>query len=46
MSVKGKSTRKSSLEKELADDKGTAFEDVKKDLNALSKEELTNVLYR
>ncbi|GMN36219.1 hypothetical protein TIFTF001_005847 [Ficus carica] len=45
MSVKGKSTRKSSLEKELADDKGTTFEDVKKDLNALSKEELTNVLY-
>ncbi|EXB55208.1 Something about silencing protein 10 [Morus notabilis] len=45
MSVKGKSTRKSSFGKEVADDKGTAYEEVKKDLNALSREELMDVLY-
>lgn len=44
--MKGKSTRKSSIGKEVVDDKGTAYEEVKKDLNALSREELMDVLYR
>ncbi|KAL5574728.1 hypothetical protein UlMin_016427 [Ulmus minor] len=45
MSAKGKDTRKSSLKKEVADDVDTAYEAVKKDLNALSKEELMDVLF-
>ncbi|KAK1587818.1 hypothetical protein Q3G72_017121 [Acer saccharum] len=44
ISVKGKSTRKSPPRKETEDDIGTTYEEVKKDLNALSKEEQMDVL--
>ncbi|KAK3001073.1 hypothetical protein RJ639_020289 [Escallonia herrerae] len=43
--VKGKATSKASTVKEALDDAGTAFEEVKKDLNALSKEEQMDVVY-
>lgn len=46
MSVKGKGTKKSSLKTDEASDVGTAYEEVKKDLNALSREEQMDVLYR
>ncbi|TXG73599.1 hypothetical protein EZV62_002178 [Acer yangbiense] len=45
ISVKGKSTRKSPPRKETEDDIGTTYEEVKKDLNALSKEEQMDVVY-
>lgn len=44
MSVHGKSEKKSRVILEVADDMGTAYEEVKKDLNALSKEEQLSVL--
>lgn len=43
--VKGKKMTKSSS-KERVDDTGMSFEEVKKDLNALSKEEQMDVVYR
>ncbi|KAI9194495.1 hypothetical protein LWI28_006527 [Acer negundo] len=45
ISAKGKSTRKSPPRKETEDDIGTTYEEVKKDLNALSKEEQMDVVY-
>ncbi|KAK3221074.1 hypothetical protein Dsin_015044 [Dipteronia sinensis] len=45
ISAKGKSTRKSPPRKEIEDDIGTTYEEVKKDLNALSKEEQMDVVY-
>lgn len=44
MSVHGKSVKKSRAIIEVADDMDTAHEEVKKDLNALSKEEQLSVL--
>ncbi|XP_050376984.1 protein THALLO [Argentina anserina] len=44
MSVHGKSEKKSQEIIEVADDMDTAYEEVKKDLNALSKEEQISVL--
>lgn len=44
--VKGKTTSKSLADEEAKDDTGTAYEEVKKDLNALSKEEQMDVVYR
>lgn len=46
ISVKGKSTTKPRASKEAIDDTGTSYEVVKKDLNALSKEEQMDVVYR
>ncbi|XP_010650700.1 protein THALLO isoform X1 [Vitis vinifera] len=43
--VKGKTTSKSLADEEAKDDTGTAYEEVKKDLNALSKEEQMDVVY-
>ncbi|KAK3035507.1 hypothetical protein RJ639_033966, partial [Escallonia herrerae] len=43
--VKRKTTLKAPTVKEALDDAGTAFEEVKKDLNALSKEEQMDVVY-
>ncbi|KAH0992138.1 hypothetical protein GBA52_003621 [Prunus armeniaca] len=45
ISRKGKSTKKSPMGIEVSDDMGTAYEEVKKDLNSLSKEEKMDVLY-
>ncbi|XP_062090080.1 protein THALLO [Humulus lupulus] len=45
ISVKGKTTKKSSLKTKGAENMGTDFEEVKKDLSALSKEELMDVLF-
>lgn len=44
--VKGKTTSKSLADEEAKDDTGTAYEEIKKDLNALSKEEQMDVVYR
>lgn len=46
ISRKGKITKKSPMGIEVSDDMGTAYEEVKKDLNSLSKEEKMDVLYR
>lgn len=46
ISAKGKSSKKTRVRKEVLDDMGTAYEEVKKDLNALSREEQMDVLYR
>ncbi|KAK2641974.1 hypothetical protein Ddye_023737 [Dipteronia dyeriana] len=45
ISAKGKSTRKSLPRKETEDNVGTTYEEVEKDLNALSKEEQMDVVY-
>ncbi|KAB1213217.1 hypothetical protein CJ030_MR5G022394 [Morella rubra] len=45
ISAKGKSSKKTRVRKEVLDDMGTAYEEVKKDLNALSREEQMDVLY-
>ncbi|XP_030492048.2 protein THALLO [Cannabis sativa] len=45
ISVKGKTTKKSSLKTKGAENTGTDYEEVKKDLSALSKEELMDVLF-
>ncbi|CAL5391787.1 unnamed protein product [Camellia sinensis] len=44
--VKGKVPSKALADKEARDDPGAAYEEVKKDLNALSKEEQMDVVYR
>ncbi|KAL6976154.1 hypothetical protein U1Q18_024945 [Sarracenia purpurea var. burkii] len=44
--VKGKAASKASADKEADDDPDSAYEEVKKDLNALSKQELMDVVYR
>ena len=44
--VKGKTTSKSLADEGAKDDTGTAYEEVEKDLNALSKEEQMDVVYR
>lgn len=44
MSVHGKSEKKSRAIIEVADEMDTSYEEVKKDLNALSKEEQISVL--
>ena len=46
ISIKGKSTTKPWASKEAVDDAVTSYEEVKKDLNALSKEEQMDVVYR
>ena len=46
MSAKRKGRRKSHERKEALDDTGAAYEEVQKDLSALSKEEQMDVLYR
>ncbi|KAK9288594.1 hypothetical protein L1049_017053 [Liquidambar formosana] len=43
--VKGKAVSKSFAEKDAEDDTGTAYEEVKKDLNSLSREEQMDVVY-
>lgn len=45
ISIKGKSTTKPWASKEAVDDAVTSYEEVKKDLNALSKEEQMDVVY-
>ncbi|PON77678.1 Sas10/Utp3/C1D [Parasponia andersonii] len=45
MSVKGKKARQSSMKTEVEDDTATTFGEVKKDLSALSREELMDVLF-
>ncbi|KAJ0092537.1 hypothetical protein Patl1_26730 [Pistacia atlantica] len=45
ISVKGKSKTVSAANKEAVDDVGTTYEEVKKDLNALSREEQMDVVY-
>ncbi|XP_044500698.1 something about silencing protein 10 isoform X2 [Mangifera indica] len=45
ISVKGKRKTVSAANKEAVDDMGTAYEEVKKDLNALSREEQMDVVY-
>ena len=46
MSAKRKRRRKSPQRKEALDDTGAAYEEVQKDLSAISKEEQMDVLYR
>ena len=46
MSAKRKGSKKYRGIKEAFDDTGAAYEEVKKDLSALSKEEQMDVLYR
>ena len=46
MSAKRKGRRKSHERKEALDNTGAAYEEVQKDLSALSKEEQMDVLYR
>ncbi|GAV66512.1 Sas10_Utp3 domain-containing protein/Sas10_Utp3_C domain-containing protein [Cephalotus follicularis] len=45
VSFKGKSTEKSPASKKAVDGLGTTYEEVKKDLNALSREEQMDVVY-
>ncbi|KAM1492996.1 hypothetical protein ACFX14_024780 [Malus domestica] len=45
VSMKGNSTKRFPMEIDVADGTGTAYEEVKKDLSALSKEEQMDVLY-
>ncbi|KDO40110.1 hypothetical protein CISIN_1g005733mg [Citrus sinensis] len=45
ISIKGKSTTKPRASKEAVDDTVASYEEVKKDLNALSKEEQMDVVY-
>ena len=44
--VKGKTTSMSLADEEAKDDTVTAYEEVEKDLNVLSKEEQMDVVYR